>query len=327
VGIIIIGLCIIVLQTPPLETTLKQLNDEGFTGAILVADGDKIIHSQGYGWASCDNDVPNTVDTVFAIGSITKMFTAAAVGQLADRGMFSIDDPVGDYLALPSDKASITIRQLLNHTSGLQTYHETQDLGDFEAMDRQGALTEIGRRELLFEPGRDYNYSNSGYTLLALLIEKASSQSYTDYLREHIFTLAGMRTTGFWGDSFDHMASTPNEILGCSSPNTWEYSWVIVGNGGMVSTVEDLHRWVIALRGNVILSDEAKAAIDLDRALRFGFMDAGGSSQEEFNASVAYVGPTQTVVVAISNRSVVIAEDITGRILRSALRDRLLRRP
>jgi len=95
----------------------------------------------------------------------------------------------------------------------------------------------------------------------------------------------------------------------------------------MVSTVEDLHRWVIALRGNVILSDEAKAAIDLDRALRFGFMDAGGSSQEEFNASVAYVGPTQTVVVAISNRSVVIAEDITGRILRSALRDRLLRRP
>jgi CubicO group peptidase (beta-lactamase class C family) len=326
VSIVIVGLFIIVLQTPPLETTLKQLNDEGFTGAILVADGDTIIHSQGHAWASCDNDVPNTADTVFAIGSITKMFTAAAVGQSADQGRFSIDDSIGDYLALPVDKASITIRQLLNHTSGLQAYHETQDRGDFESMDQQGALTEIGRQELLFEPGHRFSYSNSGYTLLALLIEKASGQSYTDYLREHIFTPAGMRTTGFWGDAFDQMASTPNVILGCSSPDTWEHSWVLVGNGGMVSTVGDLHLWVIALQGDAILSDEAKAAIGLDKALRYGFSDAGGSSQHEFSASVAYVGPTQTVVVAISNRSVMVAEEITERILRSALRDRFLGR-
>jgi len=161
VGIIIIGLCIIVLQTPPLETTLKQLNDEGFTGAILVADGDKIIHSQGYGWASCDNDVPNTVDTVFAIGSITKMFTAAAVGQLADRGMFSIDDPVGDYLALPSDKASITIRQLLNHTSGLQTYHELKTLVTLRRW--------IGRAHLQKSGGGNC-YLNQGATTTTLIV-------------------------------------------------------------------------------------------------------------------------------------------------------------
>lgn len=215
----------------------------------------------------------------------------------------------------------------MKHTSGLQTYHETQKRGDFESMDRQGALTEIGKRDLLFEPGRGYNYSNSGYTLLALLIEKASGQSYTDYLREHIFTPTGMKSTGFWGDSFDHLASTPNEVLGCSSPDTWEYSWVIVGNGGMVSTVGDLHRWARSLKKDTILSDEAKAAIGFDQAMRFGFVDAGGSSQHEFNACVSYAVLYQTVVVAINNRNAVISEDVTGRILQAALRDRLLARP
>lgn len=216
---------------------------------------------------------------------------------------------------------SITIQQLLEHTAGLETYHETGGLGDFEAMTSDQAFEEITRRPLLATPGRRGNYSNSGYTLLALLIEAVSGQGYQEYVREHILIPAGMASTGFWGESFVPMAATPNVVLGCGSPDTWDYSWVLVGNGGMVSTAEDLHRWVMALRGDAVLSEAAKARIGFDERLRKGFGDAGGSSQHEFNATIEYNGRNNVTVVAISNRNTLPAEDFSQALLRAAVRE------
>ena len=168
---------------------------------------------------------------------------------------------------------------------------------------------------------RSENYSNSGYTLLALLIEAVSGQGYPEYVREHILVPARMTSTGFWGESFVPIASTPNVVLGCSSPDTWDYSWVLVGNGGMVSTVEDLHRWVIALRSEVLLNDAAKARIGFDERLRHGLGSAGGSSQHEFNATIEYDGPSHVMVVVNSSRNTLPAEDVGLSLLRAAVRE------
>jgi CubicO group peptidase (beta-lactamase class C family) len=210
---------------------------------------------------------------------------------------------------------------LLNHTAGLRPYHETQGKGDFESMNQEKALSEILKRPLLFKPGEGEEYSNSGYTLLALLIEKTSGQSYTDYIQDNLLIPADMHSTGFWGDDFEKIASTQNRVLGCGSPDGWEYSWVLVGNGGMVSTVGDLHRWGLALKGNDVLSESAKKRLGFDQMLNIGFGDAGGSSQHDFNASLTYLAPTNTIVVAISNRSEIRAEDIGDQLLMAAIHE------
>lgn len=302
------------------DQLLQQLESRGFSGVVLIARGDTVLTTGACGFASCDNSTANSPQTVLAIGSITKMFTAAAIGHLAESGRLRIDGTVAEYLDdVPEDKAEITIRQLLNHTSGLGTYHETTNAGDFEQKTRDEALEVILRRRLRFAPGKREMYSNSGYTLLAVILEEASGQSYADYVREHLLVPAGMTSTGFWGEKFAAMAATPNELSGCSSPDTWDYSWVLVGNGGMVSTVGDLHRWIVALKGDRILSREFKSQIGFDRRLRGRFGEAGGSSQHEFNAAIAGDGRRGITVVAISNRNTVRAEDIAGSLLTAAI--------
>ena len=98
-------------------------------------------------------------------------------------------------------------------------------------------------------------------------MEHASGQSYTDYVRQYLLTPAKMHSTGFWGETFESIASIPTETTGCSSPDTWSYSWVLVGNGRMVSTIGDMHKWVLALKGNRVLSATAKSSIGFDQQI------------------------------------------------------------
>jgi CubicO group peptidase (beta-lactamase class C family) len=322
VGVIIIIVMIALPDQASVNDILDRLERKNFSGMVLIANGDEITYETSYGFASCDQSVENTTVTVQAIGSITKMFTAVAVAQLEDRGLINIDNPVSDYLDnIPADKASITVRQLLEHTAGLKTYHETQNLGDFEPMTRDQAFTEIMNRPLRYSPGDKWHYSNSGYTLLAILIETVSHMDYTAYVREKILLPAGMTSTGFWGEAFEPIASSPNVILGCSSPDGWDYSWVLVGNGGMVSTAADLHRWIRALKGNEVLSEAAKERIGYDGRMNEGFGDAGGSSQHEFNATIEYDGKQDITVVAISNRSSMPAESFGIKLLEAVIRE------
>lgn len=301
---------------------LQKLEDGGFSGVVLIAKGDTVLHEQGYGFASCDESVANAASTVHVIGSITKMFTAAAIGQLAAAEKLQLDGTLADYFDdVPEDKAAITIEQLLRHTSGLRPYHETGRKGDFEAMDRSQAFDVVMRQRLRAEPGELENYSNSGYTLLAMIIEEVSGKSYTDYIRDHLLIPAGMTSSGFWGQSFDPIASTPNEVLGCSSSDQWDYSWVLVGNGGMVSTIGDMYRWVRALKGERVLNNKAKVLIGFDRRMKGGFGSAGGSSQHEFNATVQYHGDSDITVVAISNRDTMRAESFARSLMKAVVRD------
>lgn len=320
ISVVFLSFTLVPEKTSLVNAMLSQIEQKNFSGVILIAKGDKVLYEKSYGFSSCDARVKNTPETVHSIGSITKMFTAVAIAQLEAQKRIDMDKPVSTYLKnIPEDKASITVRQLLEHKAGLETYHETKNLGDFQAMTRKQALSEI-----LNKPSRnsfEEHYSNSGYTLLAVLIETVSGKNYTTYIRDNILNPAGMTSTGFWGEQFSPIASTPNEVLGCSSPDKWNYSWVIVGNGGMVSTAADLHRWVRALKGNVLLSETAKKRIGYDAMFAEGFGDAGGSDQHQFNATIEYDAKQDITVVAISNRSTLPAEDIAIDLLHVAIKE------
>ena len=246
-----------------LDSYILTAVEAGFSGAVLVVKGGKVILHNGYGLADRDKNIPVAKDTVFDIGSITKRFTRAAILKLEELGKLKRSDPLSTFFSdIPEDKAAITLEQVLEHTAGLHEYHDTR--GDFEEMDREIALKTILNQKLLFEPGDREAYSNSGYGLLAGIIELVSEQSYTSFLKEFLFKPAGMDRTGFYRDPLweeDEVAVgyEGRKIGKINSPYYWPHmTWALVGGGGMVSSVGELYKWIQALQTNTVLSEKAK---------------------------------------------------------------------
>ena len=246
-----------------LESYILTAVKAGFSGAVLVSKGGKIILHSGYGLANREKNIPLNKDTVFDIGSITKRFTRAAILKLEEQGKLKRSDPLNRFIEdVPADKAGITIEHVLEHTAGFHEYHDTK--GDFEEMDRAKALQTILSQKLRFKPGDRQAYSNSGYTLLAVIIELVSEQSYESFLKENLLKPAGLNRTGFYRDPLwkeDEVAVgyEGRKIGKINSPYHWPHmTWALVGGGGMVSSVGDLYRWIQALEANKVLSEEAK---------------------------------------------------------------------
>lgn len=286
------------VQPDELPTYFSRLEAMGLSGAFLVEQGGEVILHDGYGLADLFNGQANTADTIFEIGSVTKNFTATAIALLVAEEQIDLNAPISEYLPdVPDDKADITVLQLLRHTAGLEEYHDTS--GDFQPMSRDTAQRLILNSALIAEPDTAQNYSNSGYTLLAMLIESVSGETYTDYLHEHIFTPLGMMRTGFMGESFDNMASSTNAVYGYSTPADWDYTWALIGAGGMVSTVGDLRTFVNAMIGQDFLPQAIKEATGL--MPENGIFSAGGSSATQFVASFVYDPPTDTLIIGLTN--------------------------
>jgi CubicO group peptidase (beta-lactamase class C family) len=239
-----------------IDTYLTALVSQGFSGAVLVAKDGTIILEKGYGLANDEEERPFTADTVFVIGSISKQFTAAAILLLAQQGQLQTDDPIGRYLAdVPDDKQPITIHQLLSHSSGLPNHHTKSD---FEPLNQQQSLARVFAQELLFEPGTAFAYSDSGYVVLAAIIEAVSGQAFPDYLHENLFKPAGMKQTGFFDEPrWSGLPVAHGYLNGRDqgSPATWPGPyWGLLGAGGIMSTVGDLYRWELALQNHAVLS-------------------------------------------------------------------------
>ncbi len=242
---------------------MLQKMKEGFSGAVLVArNGEKIIH-KGYGWAVRESKLPVTTKTVFDIGSISKPFTATAVMKLEQQKKLKVTDPITQFFDnVKEDKKAITIHHLLTHSAGLGEYHDTK--GDFEEMTREEAVRYIFNQKLKFKPGTDYAYSNSGFTLLAVIVEKVSGQPFKTYLKKNIFEPAGMLSTGFyrnpsWMEENDVHGYNARKLGKENSPLTWpEITWALLGNGGLVSSAENLFKFHQAMQGNTILSQKTK---------------------------------------------------------------------
>lgn len=236
-----------------------------FNGSILVAHGDNVVYKNGFGNAHHDFDIPNSPDTRFRIGSITKQFTAAIILQLAEEGKLDLQGNVTDYVPdYPAETGDqITIHQLLNHTSGIPNY--TAIPGWFEESSRDTYtpdefLSQFSELELDFEPGSEWNYSNSGFFLLGVIIEHVTGMDFDDALEARITAPLGLENTGY--DDFDRIITqraqgyqkTP---LGYA-PAAYLDTTVPYAAGMIYSTVGDLHKWTRALHsGEVFTNSES----------------------------------------------------------------------
>ena len=230
-----------------------------FSGSILVArDGQPEI-SKGYGMANYELDVPNTPRTVFRIGSITKTFTATAIMMLQEHGKLSVSDSICKHLPdCPTAWQPITIRHLLTHTLGITNFTALPDYAKTMSLPVTH-VSQIGRvrdKPLEFAPGEKHSYSNSGYYLLGVIIERASEKSYADFLQENIFKPLGMTATGY----DDNRRVVKNRASGYMVQGDEFVNALYIdmsipfAAGALISTVEDLLRFDQALYTEKLLS-------------------------------------------------------------------------
>jgi CubicO group peptidase (beta-lactamase class C family) len=253
-----------------LAQRLEEESKRGFSGTVLVVRGGKIILHRGYGLAERERGLPNTTETIFAIGSVPIEFTKAAVLKLEEMGKLRTSDAITMYFAdVPADKQAVTIDHLMSGASGLPDFHHVAGVDadpDLAWIDRETAIRRILGQELLFSPGGGQAHSHSAWVLLAALVEVVSKQSYGDFLRAHFFAPAGMTRTGLHED----LERFPDDELAVgyggqsagriNSPKHWgPTSWLVVGSGGMASTPHDLHAWLDAMRRGKLLTPAAEA--------------------------------------------------------------------
>lgn len=179
---------------------------DAFSGTMLVVHGGRTVLARSFGMADKANSIPNTLDTVYCLASVTKLFTAVAIAQLVQEGKMTYEGTLGGYVdRFPSDVAgSVTVHQLLTHTSGMGDYHTID--GYFTAAAGwtsaeqvlSGTMDFIRKAPLSFTPGTGHQYSNSAYTVLGAIVQQVSGQSYYDYIRYHIFGPAGMAASDFY---------------------------------------------------------------------------------------------------------------------------------
>jgi CubicO group peptidase (beta-lactamase class C family) len=251
-----------------IDSYLNASVTNGFSGAVLVSRKGEIILSKGYGWADRKNKIPNTSSTVFNIGSVTKQFTASAILKLVEQGKINTSDKISLFFnKVPIDKKDITIHQLLTHTSGV-----SPRTGGFryDEADKEQFLKDFFESELQSKPGTKHNYANANYILLAVILESISNQSYGSFLNENLFEPAGMDYTGYKSISFStekiahgyyyHIDDEQWVDWGTTQQHLSynDKHWYSIGKGDIHSTVEDLYKWHIALKNNVVLTSKTR---------------------------------------------------------------------
>jgi CubicO group peptidase (beta-lactamase class C family) len=236
----------------------ERLVDTLFTGwtsstpgcAVGVAVGGKPVLLKAYGMADLEHDVRNTPETIFESGSVAKQFTALAVQLLAGDGKLSLDDPVRKFIPeLPDYKAPLTIRHMLNHTSGLRDWGSVASIAGSPRTTREythGHVLDIAARQksLNFEPGSKWSYSNTGFNLSAIIVARVSGMSFAQFSKDRIFTPLGMTKTS-WRD--DHTRIVKGRAIAYARQDGEYHIEMpfenVHGNGGLLTTVGDLLIW------------------------------------------------------------------------------------
>ncbi len=259
-------LAVVILCVPALADRIDdyvatQLSERHIPGlALVVVKDGRVVKMKGYGIASLEFSVPVTTKTAFEIGSVSKQMTAAAIMLLAEEGKLGLDDRVSKHLAgTPEGWKDVTIRHLLAHSSGVKSY---TSLDGFELIKRQKVgdfLKKLAPHPLEFTPGERTIYSNSGYTILGYVIEAVSGKSYIDFMRERIFRPLGMNST----TDRDPEYIIPNRAEGYEwrgdryAGRSWDLT-DLMGAGTIVSTIEDMAKWDVALNGKAFLRPESR---------------------------------------------------------------------
>jgi len=268
----------------------KRAAEDSFAGAVLVAKDGKPVFQAAYGLADREKKIPNQLDTRFRIGSMNKMFTAVSVLQLVEAGKIKLTDPLGKYLADYPNKelaSKVTIHHLLTHTGGTGDFFGPEfDKHRLELRTLEDYVKLYGQRGIEFEPGSRWAYSNYGFLLLGVLVEKVSGQSYYDYVAEHVYKPAGMTLTASLaedeavpgrsvGYTREGEEATPGSSLAPEAwrPNTHTLPYRGTSAGGGYSTVGDLLHFANALESYKLL-DRAHTEL-----LTTGKVDTGGGGK------------------------------------------------
>jgi D-alanyl-D-alanine carboxypeptidase len=303
----------------------KDSAADKFAGAVLVAKDGKPIFTGAYGLADREKKIPNTLATKFRIGSMNKMFTAVSILELVQAGKISLSDPVGRYLTDYPNKdiaTKVTIYQLLTHTGGTGDFFGPQfDAHRLELKTLQDYVKLYGDRGTEFEPGSRWEYSNYGFLMLGVVVERVSGKSYYDYVRENIYEPAGMTSTGSLPEDQD----VPNRSVGYTQmggdslrPNTATLPYRGTSAGGGYCTVEDFLRFANALTNHQLLNAQntdllTSGKVDTTRGAKyaFGFMDSdAGTAMRHFghgggapgmNGDLQIFPQTGYIIVVLSN--------------------------
>ena len=243
--------------------------------SVAVQQGGELILARGYGLADVENRVPATEHTVYRIGSVTKQFTAAAVMKLVEAGKVSLDDPITKHFPdYPVGEFHITVGQLLDHTTGIKGYTEMAAFWEKSRLDlsHEQMIELFSAEPYEFEPGDRYQYSNSGYYMAGLLIEKASGRTYAEYLRETFFGPLGMRESHYlYNDPIVPDRAEGYRVEDGVPLNDEPLSMLLPFSAGSLgSSVLDLVRWTTALGAGDVVAPDSLGAMTTRRRLPSG---------------------------------------------------------
>lgn len=317
------------------ETQLLRQHIPGLS--LVVIRNGHVVKMRGYGFANLELKVPATPDTVLEIGSISKQFTATAIMLLVEQGGIDLSDPAGKYLPqLPEAWKAVTIRQLLTHTSGIPDYEEIMGYDGYRnPMTAEQVIALAASKPMDFPPGTKWSYSNTGYFLLTLILEKVSGEPYASFVKQRILVPAGMTHT---------RTSEPRDVIpGRAAGYALENGHIenrdpmqpsATGGAGMlVSTVKDLAQWNTVLDRQSILAPASYAQTWADAPLAdgsssgygFGWFvspmrghrsqnHAGGTAG--FSSNILRLPDDHVTVIALTNTGSANAATITDHIAR-----------
>lgn len=260
-------LCVAQGKREQLDAIMKSYHRFNmFDGSILVAENGKIIYKAAFGMANHEWKIPNTTDTKFMLGSVSKPITALLVLIQVQKGLLDLDKAVTDYIPefSPKNGSRITIRQLLSHTSGMPNYDIIKDF--FPNISRQNFVREDYLKlfmdsALVFEPGTSYYYSSWGYFTLGYIMEKVTGKSYAQLMKEEIFDKLGMAHSGSYYHTqiVSKRASGYDYSLGGYTSADFRDQSNTMGTGDLYSTVEDLFKLHLAITNNTLISKSLTA--------------------------------------------------------------------
>lgn len=307
---------------------------------VAVAIHRKVIFEKAYGFSDVARRISTTVDTHFEIGSVTKQFTAAAIMQLLAAGKLRLDDRLGQYVPQYRAGRDITLRQLLWQISGVPNYTDGADIlkvATTEQPTLKNILARVENRRLLFTPGTRWAYSNTNYILLGHVLEVVSHESYQQYIRNHIFSVAGMPHSGFISDEPNmhdiargYMPSGGSTVTSPRAFGGWGGA-----AGAVVSTASDMLEWDYALLSGKVVARRYVSLMRTTGHLASGKPTGYGmgwyiDKLPHGNISIWHNGGTfgfsadnetypnqDEVIIVLDNNIGADAEDIAGEIFRN----------
>jgi len=279
--LLLVGFLFIRCHAQSVEQKIDELltaysSQNKLNGSVLVAQKGKIIYQKGFGYRNAEQKIPNDINSIFQIGSITKQITAAVIMQLQQEGKLSVTDKLSKYFAGFTNGDKITIENLLTHTSGIHNYT------DDTVVMKSDLAKHYTQQEMLklfagyspdFEPGTEWRYSNSGYSILGYIIEKVEKKPYEKVVRQRIFQPLSMTNSGF---DFTNL-SGPNKTKGyfTLNPNPTPApimdSTIAYSAGAIYTTVGDLYKWERAISTNKLLKPESWKTIFTPYKNKYGY--------------------------------------------------------